>query len=71
MTARAKMMQIGGHHLFLSRRAGTVGGSKGRGTGFAVPRHLTIFRRTADGQRPDAVRVTIAIAVVVIPATVS
>ena len=70
VTARAEVMQVSGHHLFLTRRAGTVGGGECGGTSLAVPRHLAVLRRAADGQRPDTVRVTVAVAIVVIPATV-
>lgn len=70
VAARAKVMQVSGDHLLLARRAGTVGGGEGGGTGLAVPRHLAVLRRAADRQRPDTVRVTVAVAIVVVPATV-
>ena len=70
VAGRAKVMQVSGHHLFLPRWTGTVGRSQGGRARLAVPRHLAVLRRAADGQRPDAVRVTVAVAVVVIPAAV-
>lgn len=71
VTARAVMMQIGSYNLFLTGRAWTVGRREGRRTRFAVPRNEAIFRRAAYRQCPYAVRVTVAVAVVVIAATVS
>lgn len=71
VAGRAKMMQVSGHHLFLPRWTGTVGRRQGGRARLAVPGHLAVLRRAADGQRPDAVRITVAVAVVVIPAPVS
>lgn len=71
VAGRAKMMQVSGHHLFLPRWTGTVGRRQSGRARLAVPRHLAVLRRAADGQRPDAVRITVAVAVVVIPAAVS
>lgn len=68
---RARVMQIGRDDLLLARTARTVRGRQRRTALLRVPWHVSLFGRTRYGQRPDGVRVPIAVAVVVLAAAVA
>lgn len=59
------------HYLFLVDASTAVGGCEGGGAGLAVPRHISILRAAADGQRVDAISVAITVTAVLLPATVT
>jgi len=65
------MMQIRSDDLLLTGGAWTVGGSERGRACLAIPGHEAVLSRAADWQRPDAVGVTVAVAIVVVPAAVS
>lgn len=58
-------------YLLLSGGSTAVRSSQSGGAGFRVPWNISVFCRAADAQRPDGIGVSVAVAVVVIPATVS
>lgn len=59
------------HYLFLPRVPRAEGCGKGGRAGLAVPRHIAGLGGAADGQRVNAVGVAVAVAVVLLPATVT
>ncbi len=60
-----------GSYLFLARRAAAVSGGQSGRTRLGIPRYVAVLRGAADAQRPDGIGVSIAIAIVVIPAAVA
>lgn len=71
VTTGAIMMQIRRDNLFLTGGTRTVSsGERGRAR-LAVPRHEAVLGRATDRQCPDTVGVTVAVAIVVVPTTVS
>lgn len=58
------------HYLFLVEVPWAVGGSQGGGAGLAVPGDVAVLGGAADGQRVNAVGVTVAVAAVLLPPSV-
>jgi len=71
VAAGAIMMQIRSDDLLLTGGAWTVGGSERGRARLAIPGHETVLGRATDWQRPNAVGITIAVAIVVVSAAVS
>lgn len=59
------------HNLFFVEVATAVGGSECGGAGLAVPWHIAILSRAANGQCVDAVGVSITVTAVLLPATIT
>lgn len=58
------MCVVNTYNLFLVEVSAAVGGGKGGGTGLAVPWHIAVLCGAADGERVDAVGVSITVAAV-------
>lgn len=59
------------HYLLLVEVPWAVSGGQGGGAGFTVPRDVAVLGGAADGQGVNAVGVAIAVAAVLLPASVS
>ena len=68
---RHSLSRLSVRYLFLAGRAAAVSGGQSGGTRFRIPRNVTVLCRAADAQRPDGIGVPVAVAIVVIPATIA
>lgn len=68
---RMRMVKGSTHNLRVSDKATAVGGGESGGTGFTVPRHVTLLGGAAHRESVDAVGIAITVAVVVVQATIA